>query len=180
MVHSISILYLTHAKHTETGELMGVLWFLLGVTGAHMNGLDWSKLPVDPFGLWLAGMKVFVSAGTFQWPFFWFSIFFLTGRSFKLYLRWFGSSGLQNDNSSGCLTPVKRLWFMSQFQEFVIRDEDSVDLSSREMELRFHVGKFPLRGNTSEWTKTYNFGNFCWLNNEIYERLVGRSLICIT
>lgn len=59
----------------------------MGVTGAHMKGLLWSKLPVDPLGLWLTGMNVFVSAGTFQCPFFWFSIFFFAGRSFKLYFR---------------------------------------------------------------------------------------------
>jgi len=102
----ISMSNLANGTPTEIGELIGVLWFLLlGVTGAHINGLDWSKLPVDPLGLWLAGMKVFVSADTFQWPFFWFSIFFLTGRSFRLYFRWFSSSGLQNESSSGCLMP---------------------------------------------------------------------------
>jgi len=83
------------------GELIGVvaalwLWlFLGGETGAHKKGVEllFSRELFELCGS--AAIKVLVSAGT--WP---FSIFFL-GRSFKLYFRWFGSKGLQNDSSSG-------------------------------------------------------------------------------
>lgn len=83
-----------------------------------MNGLLWSRLPLDPLGLWLAGMNVFVSGCVVHCPFLWFlwfSIFFLTGRSLRLYFRWLGSSGLQSESSSGCLIPEKRLFHYSQF-----------------------------------------------------------------
>lgn len=102
----LKIILVKKWNSTVMGELIGVLWVLLfGVTGAHMKGLLWSKLPFDPRGLCVTGINVFVSAGTCH-PFFWFSIFFFAGRSFKLYFKWQSSSGLQNDNSSGCLIPL--------------------------------------------------------------------------
>jgi hypothetical protein len=88
------------------GELIGVelalwLWlFLGGETGAHKNGVEllFSRELLELCGS--AGINVFVSAG--MWP---FSALFL-GMSFKLYFKWLGSRGLQNDNSSGWRIPT--------------------------------------------------------------------------
>jgi len=88
------------------GELIGVelalwLWlFLGGETGAHKNGVEllFSRELLELCGS--AGINVFVSAG--MWP---FSALFL-GISFKLYFKWLGSRGLQNDNSSGWRIPT--------------------------------------------------------------------------
>jgi hypothetical protein len=90
------------------GELIGVvvalwLWlFLGGETGAHRKGVEllFSKELLELCGS--AAINVLVSAGMCP-----FSILF-RGISFRLYFKWFGSSGLQKDNSSGWRIPDKK------------------------------------------------------------------------